>query len=566
MRPFVIHPSPDDGQQTLPLPGLRPGVVIVGEGEDSELRDLRLGQVIKLGQVAAVIVGLLDGTRDAEALLRDAQLALGEELNPLGLVELLQALDRRALLDTPRARMAVAQGLVRADVAALQRLSRRVRLLRSNLSPDTFENTSRPRMAPDARFTCASCNRCCSDSHLLGPVTRAERDAILQGFANLEGAQGSSDPSNFLPLPTGDGRELYVLRPREGFCSYLDRDGLCRVHKHLGVDVKPAVCRMFPYKLTRTPDGWDAGLSLTCPTVASGRGGDPIPEAQEKVDALPVFESLVYEAPPSLAFNEDVHGPWGAYRAWETKALKTLQDEDSDPADAWIECIEELANTVSELNSEQPGTETVRELTALPEGSNEAQDNDEFVPTSGLGDCPLDPREAADVFARDMALWSELLVGLEAADPDALRHLRAGSTRLRIEIGQGTEAAPVLAEIARLKAREDDARNFGGEVTLPIDTVAPNWEVQRRFLVQALMDKRLLKYGTVSRGTCILSLLLAVLRLPEASGDEMQFLLADAAYLVHHPQLADIIDSRAVVRTWSENPDFHSALLGVTRG
>lgn len=540
-------------------------MVLVGEGEDSELRDLRLGQVVKLGEVAAVIVGLLDGTRDAEALLRDAQLALEEELNPLGLVELLQALDRRALLDTPRARMVVAQGLVRADVAALQRLARRVRPLRSNLSTDTSEDTSRPRMTQDARFSCSSCNRCCSENHLLGPVTREERDAILRGFSNLEEPKDGSDPSNFLPLPTGDGRELYVLRPRNGFCSYLDRDGLCRVHKHLGVDMKPAVCRMFPYKLTRTPDGWDAGLSLTCPTVAAGRGGDPIPEAQDKVDALPIFQSLVHEAPPSLAFGEGVHGPWGAYRAWETKAIKLLQDDDRDPAEAWIECIEELANTVSELVSEQPGAETTRETAAVPEDSTETQD-DEFVPHLGLGDCPLAPREAADVFARDMALWSELLIGLEAADPDALRHLRAGSTRLRVGIGPGSEAAPVLAEIARLKAREDGVRVLGGEITARVDAVAPNWEVQRRFLVQALMDKRLLEYGNVSRGTCILSLLLAVLRLPEAWGDEMQFLLTDAAYLVHHPQLADIIDSRAVVRTSSEDPKFHSALLGVTRG
>ncbi|MCO4771806.1 MAG: YkgJ family cysteine cluster protein [Deltaproteobacteria bacterium] len=510
-----------------------------------------------------MIVGLLDGTRDAEALLHDAQIALGEELNPLGLVELLQALDRRALLDTPRARMVVAQGLVRADIAALQRLARRVRPLRTKLSPEARADMRPPRLAPESRFSCASCNRCCSETHLLGPVTRAERDVILEGFNALPDPAGGADPSNFLPLPTGDGRELYVLRPRDGFCSYLGRDGLCRVHKELGVEKKPAVCRMFPYRLTHTPDGWDAGLSLTCPTVGGGRGGDPRPEAQDKLDALPIFESLLREAPPSLAFGEGVHGDWAVYRAWETKAVRLLQDDDRDPAELWIEAIQELTRTVSDLTLEQPGAETTTELQAVSDTATEEAVDEEFVPELGLGDCPLAPVEAADVFAKDVALWSELLIGLEAADPESLRHLRSGATRLRVEIGARPEAAPVLAELARLLVREEETLSMSGEVTARIDAVAPDWGVQRRFLTQALMDKRLLDYGTVARGTALLTLLLAALRLPEAPGDEMRLMVGDAAYLAHHQQLADIVDSRAAVRTSAEDPSFHAALLGV---
>jgi len=534
----------------------------VGEGEEAELRDLRLGQVVKLGNVAAVIVGLLDGTRDAERLLIDAQIALGEELNPLGLVELLQALDRRALLDTPRARMVVAQGLVRADIAALQRLAKRVKPLRSHLSADAMDDTSPPQMAPESRFTCASCNRCCSEQHLLGPVTRQERDAILKGFNDAADRAGGADPSNFIPLPTGDGRELYVLRTREGFCVYLGRDGLCNVHRDLGVELKPAVCRMFPYRVTRTPDGWDAGLSLTCPTVAGGRGGDPKEEAQDKIDALPIFESLIHEAPPSVVLGEGVHAAWGDYRAWERKAIAMLQNDDRDPADAWVDAIVELGRTITKVIGEETAEQETAEFAPISEETQEAPD-ESFVPIAGLGDCPLAPQEAADVFARDMALWSELLVGLEAADPNALRHLRSGSTRVRADVGPGAEAAPVLAELARIKSREQEEQRMGGEVTARVDTVAPDWAVQRRFLVQALMDKRLFEYGTIARGTTLLSLLLAVLRLPEIQGDEMRALITDAAYLVHHPQLADIVDSRAVVRACGEDPVFHASLLGV---
>jgi len=566
VRLFSVHSSPDEPQSSLPLPGLRPGVVLVGEGDDAELRDLRLGQVVRLGHVAAIVVGLLDGTRDAEALLADAQVSLGEELNPLGLVELLQALDRRALLNTPRARMMVAQGVVRADIAALQRLARRVKPLRNKPSSAVTQRTNAtPKLAPDSSFTCASCNKCCSEAHLLGPVTRDERDAILTGFEATGTDAGAADPSNFAPLPTGDGRDLYVLRTQQGYCSYLDKDGLCKVHKTLGVESKPAVCRMFPYRVVKTPDGWDAGLSLTCPTVASGRGGDPAPEAKEKLDAFPIFESLIHEAPPSVPLTEGVHASWGDYRAWETKAIALIQDDRLDPADAWVQAVSLLATSIEAIVSTENSAETTAELHVDADTATQLPDDDskQFVPTSGLGDCSLNPLEAADIFARDMALWSELLVGLEAADPGALRRLRSGAIRLREVVGHAPEAAPLLAELDRLKKREEYESNRGGEDTVRIDALSPDWDVQRRFLVQALMDKRLLEYGTVTRGTSLLTLLLAVIRLPQIRGDEMRAEVSDIAYLVHHPQISDIVDSRSVVRTTAEEVSFHAALLGV---
>lgn len=559
--------SPDDGAQSLPLPGLRPGVALIGEGEDAELRDLRLGQVVKLGEVAAVIVSLLDGTRDAEKLLRDAQLALGEELNPLGLVELLQALDRRALLDTPRARMVVAQGLVRADIAALQRLAKRTRPMRT-ASGSAIRSTPtprEPRLAPDTTFTCASCNRCCSEHHLLGPVTRAERDKILQGFAAQADAKGA-DPSNFLPLPTGDGRELYLLRTRNGFCSYLGDDGLCRVHRDLSIDTKPAVCRMFPYRMVHTPDGWDTGLSLSCPTVATGGGGDASVEVKQKLGSLPVFSSLLHEVPASLPLAENVRGTWGDYKKWESEAIKAIQDEANDPADAWVQSVNKLIWLARSLDTASHGAETTTELHL---GDVEkAGTEEELVPDLGMGDCPLIPGEAADVLLRDLALWSELLVGLEAADPDALRRLRSGLLRLRKAVGYKPDAAPILAEDARLRKRLQTAATHQ-DIEDPFAEAETNFadaddpDIQRRFLVQALMEKRMFEYGNLLRGATMLSVLLGVMRLDVLPHDEMQPQIGDIAYLVHHPQLADILDSRAVIRASADDAALHAAILSV---
>ena len=561
--------SPDDGSQSLPLPGLRPGVALIGEGEDAELRDLRLGQVVKLGEVAAVIVSLLDGTRDAEQLLRDAQVSLGEELNPLGLVELLQALDRRALLDTPRARMVVAQGLVRADIASLQRLAKRTRPMRP-ASGDALRSApapTEPRTAPGTSFSCKSCNRCCSEHHLLGPVTRVERDRILTAFAGLDDQRGA-DPSNFLPLPTGDGRELYLLRTRDGFCSYLGDDGLCRVHKEIGVDTKPAVCRMFPYRMVHTPSGWDTGLSLSCPTVANGGGGDAMVEAREKLASLPIFTTLVHEVPASLPVAERVRGTWGDYQAWESAAIALIQEEAVDPAEAWVEAVKRLIRLGRQLDTSTHLAETTTELQVGGGSSEKAGTEEALVPDLGMGDCPLAPAEAADTLLRDLALWSELLVGLEAADPDALRRLRSGLLRLRKQVGFAPEAAPVLAENARLQKRLEDATThqpiedpFAEAETNFTDGDEPS--IQRRFLVQALMEKRMFEYGNLLRGATTLSVLLGVMRLAPEVNDELQPQIGDLAYLVHHPQLADILDSRAVIRATADDAAFHASLLGV---
>lgn len=557
------------GKAALPLPGLRPGVVMIGEGEDAELRDVQLGQVVKLGEVASVIVGLLDSTRDAEALLADAAKILGEELNPLGLVELLQALDRRALLDTPRARMVVAQGLVRADIAALQRLAQRRKLI-GEYTDDGAE-VDLPTMPPNSAFACRSCNRCCSEDHLLGPVTREERDAILLGFAQ-QGDERGADPSNFVPLPTGGTEPVYLLRPREGSCSYLDRDGLCRVHKVLGEEVKPAVCRLFPYRAAKTPDGWDVGMSLLCPTVAGGEGPDPRPDARRTITTLRVLTTHLRQVPQTVLLSDGVTVPWATYRDWEAEAQALLCDMDLPLQTAWaraLNAFEDMLETArAEIDDDISLIPDMQATTAETPPLNE--DLEHTIELS-------DPGHAADALLRDLALWSELLVGLEAADPMALRRFRSAMLRLRGKLGVNAEAAPVLAELSRLdkRANEDLASasvSEPGAVTrddfavptdlLPEEVARSIGEgAQRRFLSQCLADKRSFEYGTVARGLLALTVLVSTLRLDRIDGDEFHPRISDIAYLVNHPQLTDIIDTRAVVRARSAEPEIHRLIL-----
>jgi Fe-S-cluster containining protein len=566
-RRFTVR-SQTDGKPSLPLPGLRPGVVMIGEGEDAELRDVQLGQVVKLGEVASVIVGLLDGTRDAEALLADAAKILGEELNPLGLVELLQALDRRALLDTPRARMVVAQGLVRADIAALQRLANRRKHIEEYVPEET--PVGLPTMAPNSGFACKSCNRCCSEDHLLGPVTREERDNILLGFAQKADERGA-DPSNFVPLPTGGADPVYLLRPREGHCSYLDRDGLCRVHKILGEEVKPAVCRLFPFRVVHTPEGWHAGMSMLCPTVAGGEGPDPRPEARRTIESLKGLTPHLRQLGGDVLLDDGIKVPWATYSAWEAATKDTLSTETRPIAETWLECLgafEDMVETArAEIDDDLSLGPSMHETTA-----ETAPLNEEIEQTIELGN----PGAAADLLLRDLALWSELLVGLEAADPMALRRFRSGMLRLRGRLGVRADAAPVLAELARLAHRQDTplsaVASEPGAVTrddfpVPVDLLSDaaarsqGEGPQRRFLSQALADKRAFEYGTVARGLLALTVLVSTLRLERIPGDENYPRVSDVAYLVNHPQLTDIMDTRATLRSRAAEPAVHAMIM-----
>ena len=273
---------------------------------------------------------------------------------------------------------------------------------------------------------------------------------------------------------------------------------------------------------------------------------------------------------------------WPVYKEWESETIARLLQPKSDPAKAWVESIGALSELAGrgpvdpdfESTVQMGGVTDEIEATA-PDEETDSDDSAEFVPTEGIGRASDVVAGAADILLSDMAFWAELLVGLEAADPMALRRFRSGMLRLRMSLGHEPDAAPVLAEIARLAARELQAS--GGpmfsttdELLQPTDPIIDsvsysprNPEVQRRFLTQALMDKRLFEFGTVGRGLIALTLHLALLRLGNVHGDEMHPRLEDMAYLLHHPQLTDVIDTRAVVRATDGQPAIHAAILGI---
>jgi hypothetical protein len=109
---------------------------------------------------------------------------------------------------------------------------------------------------PGARYRCFGDGLCCTDLHLLGPLTRREvvrlrvmSDAIVVWNAQLEAP---------------------VLRTTEkGGCVFLVEAG-CALHAELGTRAKPGGCRRFPYRLVATPAGGRVVTEHRCPCRTLG--------------------------------------------------------------------------------------------------------------------------------------------------------------------------------------------------------------------------------------------------------------------------------------------------------
>lgn len=68
-------------------------------------------------------------------------------------------------------------------------------------------------------------------------------------------------------------------------CGYLEPDLLCGIHRHIGVQAKPSICRLFPYILSHTPEGTFVGVSYSC-TAARENLGRPLAEQAAEVNEL----------------------------------------------------------------------------------------------------------------------------------------------------------------------------------------------------------------------------------------------------------------------------------------
>jgi len=138
---------------------------------------------------------------------------------------------------------------------------------------------------PDAKFSCGSCGHCCDQPWR----TAIEADKI----AALDRHDFSKYPQlagKTFYRPAADGRPGYFdLAKGEGTkCIFLDTDRLCIIHKELGAEAKPAMCRQFPLLSSRTWVDERVSLNYACPAVQRNDGATLVSQSDDIAQVVPL--------------------------------------------------------------------------------------------------------------------------------------------------------------------------------------------------------------------------------------------------------------------------------------
>lgn len=116
---------------------------------------------------------------------------------------------------------------------------------------------------PDVRYECVECGFCCRQNWVVEvdeECFEAHPEEIGEYASEVPGKNGEAA-----------GR---IIRPEKpgGGCPLLGEDNLCDIHKRMGYDAKPFVCREFPFRFITTPRGVLVDVSFVCGEVLNQRG------------------------------------------------------------------------------------------------------------------------------------------------------------------------------------------------------------------------------------------------------------------------------------------------------
>ena len=108
-------------------------------------------------------------------------------------------------------------------------------------------------------------------------------------------------------------------------CGYLEPDLLCGIHRHIGVEAKPNICRLFPYILSQTPEGTYVGVSYSC-TAARQNLGRPLAVQGEEVAALLEMGTTINRVgEDGLPVHASWFTQWSDYRRLEDQILQRAE-------------------------------------------------------------------------------------------------------------------------------------------------------------------------------------------------------------------------------------------------
>jgi len=159
-------------------------------------------------------------------------------------------------------------------------------------------------LARHEHWTCRGCGKCCR-----GNLVPLQEDDLQR----LQSQKWKQHP-DFTHQPVINRKGWFsphhtLAQRTDGTCVFLDKDGLCRIHKEFGFDEKPLVCRMYPLQIVPLEKTAILTLRRSCPAATSGEGAmlkEYLAEAHRYVQIRPKLAETA--SPPAVVNNQFL--PW----------------------------------------------------------------------------------------------------------------------------------------------------------------------------------------------------------------------------------------------------------------
>lgn len=186
------------------------------------------------------------------------------------------------------------------------------------------------------RFSCSECGNCCL--HWPVPATEGDFKKITDALPELQpvlehSAEESLRAEKLFKVLQVEDKKLAVfthsLEKREdGKCAFLSSENRCIVHEKLGCEMKPSMCRLFPYTFTGTPDGVYCSISFASTATLFNQGELLDSESEELNKKYELFRSLFPELNLDWSQIQVIDGvslSWSDYRKHESTLLSELE-------------------------------------------------------------------------------------------------------------------------------------------------------------------------------------------------------------------------------------------------
>ncbi len=201
------------------------------------------------------------------------------------------------------------------------------------------------------RFECVGDGLCCTDIHVLGPVTRSE----IIDVRKLRKDAIHRDPT----------LDVDALRIEDGGCVFLGKKG-CEIHAATGPFSKPAGCYRFPLRVVATTRGGRVGTSHRCPCRTFTTGKELLVEDVEPWVRDPSGRVVAdYRAPTTVRLTRTKRVRFARYEEVEGEILEKLAN--GDPPEvalgakafprlkkmSWVDIATDFRNKVDESSSSE---------------------------------------------------------------------------------------------------------------------------------------------------------------------------------------------------------------------